>query len=79
MTGNYRGIALSSMLSKLVNIIIIKKQSKHLNSSDLQFGFKENSSTTIHLWLKKSSITTVGMEKQCMLHFWMHLRHLTVL
>ena len=42
---NYRGIALSSMLSKLVDIIIIKKQSKHLNSSDLQFGFKEKSST----------------------------------
>ena len=44
-SSNYRGIALSSMLSKLVDIIIIKKQSKHLNSSDLQFGFKEKSST----------------------------------
>ena len=45
-SSNYQGIALSSMLSKLVDIIIINKQSKHLNSSDLQFGFKEKSSTT---------------------------------
>ena len=44
-SSNYRGIALSSISSKLVDIIIIKKQSKHLNSSHLQFGFKEKSST----------------------------------
>ena len=42
---NYRGIALSSILSKLIDIIIIKKQSNHLDTSDLQFGFKEKSST----------------------------------
>ena len=32
---NYRGIALSSILSKLIDIIIIKKQSNHLDTSDL--------------------------------------------
>ena len=42
---NYRGIALSTILSKLINIIIIKKKSNHLDTSDLQFGFKQKSST----------------------------------
>ena len=41
----YSSIALSSILSKLIDIIIINKQSNHLDTSDLQFGFKQKSST----------------------------------
>ena len=45
-SSNYRAIALSSVLSKLCDIVIIDKQRSVLKSSDFQFGFKENSSTT---------------------------------
>ena len=45
-SANYRGIALSSILAKLTDIIIIEKQRAAIQSSDYQFGFKENSSTT---------------------------------
>jgi len=44
-SNNYRGIPLSSILSKLVDIILISKYRVHLESSDLQFGFKQKSST----------------------------------
>ena len=44
-SNNYRGIALSSILSKLVDIIILQSQTKELQSSDLQFGYKQKSST----------------------------------
>ena len=44
-SGNYRGIALSSILSKLLDIIIIQKHNVQLRSSEFQFGFKEKSST----------------------------------
>ena len=45
-SNNYRGIALSSIISKLVDIIIIDKQNVFSKTSDLQFGFKDKSSTT---------------------------------
>ena len=44
-SNNYRGIALSSIIAKLLDIIILQKNCKNLKSSDLQFGFKEKSST----------------------------------
>ena len=43
---NYRGIALSSIIAKLMDIIIMEKESSVIQSSDFQFGFKEKSSTT---------------------------------
>ncbi len=45
-SGNYRGIALSSILSKLLDIIIVQKHKVQLHSSELQFSYKEKSSTT---------------------------------
>ena len=44
-SNNYRGIALSSILSKLLDKVIIQSHKVHLGSSDLQFGYKEKSST----------------------------------
>ena len=41
----YRAIAISSILGKLFDSIIIKDQHLSLITDDLQFGFKENSST----------------------------------
>ena len=45
-SNNYRGIALSSILSKLLDKAIIQSHIFHLGSSDLQFGYKEKSSTS---------------------------------
>ena len=43
---NYHGIALSSILGKLIDTIIIKCQSNVLSTTSLQFAYKEKSSTT---------------------------------
>ena len=45
-SNNYRGIALTSVISKLVDVIIIDKIPVFSKSSDMQFGFKDKSSTT---------------------------------
>ena len=42
---NYRAITISSILEKLFDSNIIKDQHLSLVTDDLQFGFKENSST----------------------------------
>jgi len=45
VSANYCGIALSSILGKLFDNITSVKYSDRLSNSDLQFGFKQNSST----------------------------------
>ena len=42
---NYRAIALSSILGKLLDVILLKKCQHVFKSSDLQFGFKKKHST----------------------------------
>ena len=44
---NYRAISLSSILGKLVDLIILNKNSNVFNTSDHQFGFKKDHSTTM--------------------------------
>ena len=44
---NYRGIALSSILGKVFDLIIIQRYGHALSSSDLQFSFKERHSTVM--------------------------------
>ena len=46
-SNNYRAIAISSLLGKLFDIIILKEQCTSLSTDVLQFGFKSHSSTTI--------------------------------
>ena len=45
-SNNYRGITLSSILGKLFDNIILQNNKSILNTSDLQFGFKTECSTT---------------------------------
>ena len=42
---NHRAVALSSILGKMLDIIIVKVQKEKLETSDLQFGCKSNYST----------------------------------
>ena len=44
---NYRGIALCSALSKVVDYVILEKYSDDLQSSNLQFAYKKDHSTTM--------------------------------
>ena len=44
-SNNYRGIALSNILGKLFDIILLKNNEELFNTSELQFGFKSNHST----------------------------------
>lgn len=46
ISGNYRGIALSSILGKVLEWTILICHNSVLSSSDMQFGFKSNCSTT---------------------------------
>merc|ERR1712082_492737 len=43
---NYRALTIGTGLSKLLETVILNKQTDALKTSDLQFGFKEKSSTT---------------------------------
>ena len=45
-SNNYRGITLSSILGKLLDNIILQNNKSILNTSNLQFGFKTEYSTT---------------------------------
>ena len=44
-SNNYRAIAMSRIFSKILDKIIINKQSTQLKTSDNQFGFKKHSSS----------------------------------
>ena len=45
-SSNYRAIALSSILNKILDWIILLNEHKSLSSSPLQFGFRKGLSTT---------------------------------
>ena len=45
-SSNYRAVALSSILSKILDWVIIIKEESALSPSHLQFGFKKAMSTT---------------------------------
>ena len=46
-SNNYRQIAISSLLGKLFEIIILEEQHHGLITDELQFGFKKNASTVL--------------------------------
>ena len=45
-SNNYRGIWMSSCLTKLIEILNVSRRSDHLLTSDSQFAYKELHSTT---------------------------------
>ena len=46
-SNNYRAIAISSILGKILDLIIIEEQHNSLTTDVLQFGYKANSSTIV--------------------------------
>ena len=50
---NHRGISLFNSLNKLFDHIILLKYSKQLQSSDMQFGYKEGQQHYVRLFIRK--------------------------
>ena len=50
---NFRAITLSSTLSKLFDLVILKRCEQEMATSDMQFGFKPNLSTTMCSFISK--------------------------
>lgn len=53
---NYRAIALSTSLSKVLELILVERLQPYLKTSDAQFGFKRNHSTTHATFILKETI-----------------------
>ena len=49
--GNYRHIALASVISKVFEMALLVKLEKYLYSSDYQFGFKPKHSIQIYVFI----------------------------
>ena len=56
VSANYRGIALSSIFGKIVDLIVLNRYADKLCTSQLQFGFKAKRSTSMCTMLMKESI-----------------------
>ena len=54
---NYRALTLGSIIGKLCEGIIIKQQTGVFDTSDLQFGFKDDLSTTMCTFMIKETIS----------------------
>ena len=54
---NFRAITLSSIVGKLLDLIILSKEQGALLTSQLQFGFKENMSTTQCTYVMQETIS----------------------
>ena len=56
-SSNYRTLTIGTGLAKLLDLIIIRKQKSIFNTSELQFGFKGNSSTTMCSFMVQETIS----------------------
>ena len=54
---NYRALTIGTGLSKLLEIVILNRQTDAFETSDLQFGFKSNSSTTMCTFMVLETIS----------------------
>jgi len=57
ISGNYRGITLSSVFGRLIDVLILLRYSDVLGSCDLQFGFKAKRSTAMYSMVLKEVIS----------------------
>ena len=78
-SSNYRAIVISSLLGKIFDLIVLSEQCKNLQTDNLQFGFKQNSSTVIctALWKLLNIIQKMVVIVTC--YYLMHQRPLIVL
>lgn len=55
-SGNYRGITLSPVISKLFEMVVMSLYEEQLNSDSLQFGFKKQSSCSHALFTVRTTV-----------------------
>ena len=53
---NYRSLTIGTGLAKILDLVILNHQFENLKTSDLQFGFKEKSSTTMCTFMALKTI-----------------------
>ena len=53
---NYRALTIGTGLSKILDLVILNKQAEKLKTSDMQFGFKAKSSTTMCTFMAMETI-----------------------
>ena len=53
---NYRSIAISSLIFKILDWVILLLHNDHLETDELQFGFQEKTSTSICTWMAVETI-----------------------
>ena len=72
---NYRAIALSTTLSKVLELILVERLQPFLNTSDAQFGFNLTIlQLMLLLLLKRQLITILSKAVQSACAFWMPLK-----
>jgi len=57
VSDNYRGICLSSIICKIIDLVILNRYVDNLSTSQLQFGFKAGRSTNMCTLLVKETIS----------------------
>jgi len=55
-SSNYRGITLSSIIGKIINLVLLDRLSTELVTSELQFGFKKGCSTNMWTMVLKETV-----------------------
>ena len=79
LSDKYLAITLRSLIGKIFDLIILRKQKQSPMSDDLQFGFKEQSSTTLCTnMLLETANHFVSKGNKVLLCSLMHPRRLTV-
>jgi hypothetical protein len=75
---NYRGITLSSVISRILDNIILRRHVSLLASCDLQFGFKRGRGPLlyVHCCRQRSSSIHSKLIATCSAHFWTLLKPL---
>ena len=71
---NYRPISLASVISKLVEVIILDRIEKYMNTQPNQFGFKRKYGTAVYLC---SLICIEDLMAVSLYVSWMLVRHFT--
>ena len=56
-SNNYRSIAISSLVMKIFDWVIILAYNKHLQLDDLQFSYQPNVSTSMCIWMAIETIS----------------------
>ena len=56
-SSNYRSIAISSLILKIFDWVILLLHNDHLETDELQFGFQEKMSTSMCTWM---AVETIG-------------------